>query len=89
MEAQFIASITADPKRFTAEDARRWAPNSTAGTSSTACRTFSSTPTLAGLIEEFAEDEREFVRRTAFAMIAWASCTGRRSRTRLSSPSAS
>ena len=25
MEAQFIASVTADPKRFTAEDARRWA----------------------------------------------------------------
>ena len=24
-EAQFIASVTADPKRFTAEDARRWA----------------------------------------------------------------
>ena len=23
------------------------------------------------LIEEFAEDEREFVRRTAFAMMAW------------------
>ncbi len=25
MEAQFIASVTADPKRFTAADARRWA----------------------------------------------------------------
>ncbi|TIY04172.1 MAG: DNA alkylation repair protein, partial [Mesorhizobium sp.] len=25
VEAQFIASVTADPKRFTAADARRWA----------------------------------------------------------------
>ena len=71
-EAQFIASITADPKRFTAQDARDWAA------------TFDSWDVVDGvsdlfvdiddwrlLINEFASDEREFVRRTAFAMMAW------------------
>ncbi len=73
MEAQFIASQTADPKLFTADDARRWAA------------TFDSWDIVDGvsdlfvdtdhwrlLIEEFAADEREFVRRTAFAMLCWA-----------------
>ena len=73
MEAQFIASVTADPKRFTADDARRWAAE------------FDSWDIVDGvsdlfvdiddwqlLIAEFAEDEREFVRRTAFAMLCWA-----------------
>ena len=71
-EAQFIASVTADPKRFTADDARRWAAE------------FDSWDIVDGvsdldvdtahwldLIDEFAADEREFVRRTAFAMMAW------------------
>ena len=74
VEAQFIASATVDPKRFSADDARRWAA------------TFDSWDIVDGvtdlfvdtehwqvLIAEFAEDEREFVRRAAFAMIAWAS----------------
>lgn len=72
MEAQFIASITADPERMTVDNCRRWAS------------TFDSWDIVDGvadlfvdtehwlvLIEEFAEDKREFVRRTAFAMIAW------------------
>lgn len=74
VEAQFIASLTADPARMTAEDARAWAS------------TFDSWDVVDGvsdlfvdctfwheLILEFADDEREFVRRTAFAMMAWAS----------------
>lgn len=74
VEAQFIASATVDPKRFSADDARRWAA------------TFDSWDIVDGvtdlfvdtehwqtLITEFAADEREFVRRAAFAMIAWAS----------------
>lgn len=74
MEAQFIASQTADPKQMTVADARAWAS------------TFDSWDMVDGvsdlfvdmdewqtLIAEFAEDEREFVRRTAFAMICWAS----------------
>jgi 3-methyladenine DNA glycosylase AlkD len=73
-EAQFIASQTADPKRMTVKDARRWAA------------TFDSWDVVDGvsdlfvdmdawqdLIDEFARDDREFVRRTAFAMICWAS----------------
>jgi 3-methyladenine DNA glycosylase AlkD len=73
-EAQFIASLTADPKQFTADDARRWSAE------------FDSWDIVDGvsdlfvdcndwrkLIDEFAADEREFVRRTAFAMMAWSS----------------
>jgi 3-methyladenine DNA glycosylase AlkD len=73
-EAQFIASVTADPGQFTADDARRWAAD------------FDSWDIVDGvtdlfvecdfwrsLIDEFAADEREFVRRAAFAMMAWSS----------------
>jgi 3-methyladenine DNA glycosylase AlkD len=72
MEAQFIASVTADPKRFTKADARRWAAEFDSwdivdGVSDL----FVDTDHWRELIEEFAADEREFVRRTAFAMIAW------------------
>ena len=71
-EAQFIASVTADPKRFTAEDARRWAAEFDSwdivdGVSDL----FVDTDHWLDLIDEFAADEREFVRRTAFAMMAW------------------
>lgn len=73
MEAQFIASITADPKRFTADNARSWAAEFDSwdivdGVSDL----FVDTEHWRELIDEFAEDEREFVRRTAFAMICWA-----------------
>lgn len=72
MEAQFIASVTADPKRFTADDARHWAAEFDSwdivdGVSDL----FVDTEHWLALIDEFAEDEREFVRRTAFAMMAW------------------
>lgn len=71
-EAQFIAAITADPKRFTAEDARAWAASFDSwdivdGVSDL----FVDCDAWRVLIDEFAEDEREFVRRTAFAMMAW------------------
>jgi 3-methyladenine DNA glycosylase AlkD len=71
-EAQFIASVTADPKRFTKTDARRWAAEFDSwdivdGVSDL----FVDTDHWRELIEEFAADEREFVRRTAFAMMAW------------------
>ncbi|PSJ64432.1 DNA alkylation repair protein [Kumtagia ephedrae] len=72
MEAQFIASVTADPRRFSADDARSWAASFDSwdivdGVSDL----FVDTDHWRTLIEEFAADEREFVRRTAFAMIAW------------------
>lgn len=74
MEARFIASVTADPKLFTAEDARAWAAEFDSwdivdGVSDL----FVETDAWQELIQEFAADEREFVRRTAFAMLAWAS----------------
>ena len=73
MEARFIASVTADPKRFTADNARAWAASFDSwdivdGVSDL----FVDTDCWRQLIEEFAEDEREFVRRTAFAMLCWA-----------------
>jgi 3-methyladenine DNA glycosylase AlkD len=73
VEAQFIASVTADPKRFTADNARAWAASFDSwdivdGVSDL----FVDTDCWRQLIEEFAEDEREFVRRTAFAMLCWA-----------------
>jgi len=73
-EAQFIASLTADPARFTVQDARDWAASFDSwdivdGVSDL----FVDTAFWRELIAEFARDEREFVRRTAFAMIAWAS----------------
>jgi 3-methyladenine DNA glycosylase AlkD len=72
MEAQFIASVTADPKRFLAADARQWAASFDSwdivdGVSDL----FVDTDAWKELIGEFAADEREFVRRTAFAMMAW------------------
>ena len=72
-EAQFIAARTADPARFTVQDARDWAASFDSwdivdGVSDL----FVDTAFWRELIAEFAPDEREFVRRTAFAMIAWA-----------------
>lgn len=71
-EAQFIAALTADPKRFTMADARDWAAEFDSwdivdGVSDL----FVDTDHWLDLIAEFARDEREFVRRTAFAMMAW------------------
>jgi 3-methyladenine DNA glycosylase AlkD len=71
-EARFIASLTADPKRFSAEDARCWAAEFDSwdivdGVSDL----FVDTDHWRELLVEFADDEREFVRRTAFAMMAW------------------
>ncbi|MCV0396639.1 MAG: DNA alkylation repair protein [Rhizobiaceae bacterium] len=72
-EARFIAAQTADPKRFTAQNARDWAAEFDSwdivdGVSDL----FVDTDHWTELIDEFAADEREFVRRTAFAMMAWA-----------------
>lgn len=74
MEAQFIASHTADPKRMTAEDARTWAATFDSwGIADGVSVLFADMDDWKALIEEFAADDREFVRRTAFAMICWCS----------------
>lgn len=71
-EAQFIASLTADPKRFTREDARRWAAAFDSwDIVDGVADLFVETEGWLDLIEAFAADEREFVRRAAFAMMAW------------------
>ena len=71
-EARLLASFTEEKKKVTVDQARAWAAD------------FNSWEIVDGvsdlfvaarlgdeLIAEFASDEREFVRRTAFAMIAW------------------
>ncbi|MBK5565636.1 DNA alkylation repair protein [Ensifer sp. SSB1] len=72
-EARILAAFTADPKALTLEEARRWAED---------CNSWEVVDTVADLfvtarferelIPEFAADEREFIRRIAFAMIATA-----------------
>ncbi len=71
-EARLLAAFTEDPKRVTREQAQRW----TADFDSweivdSVCDLFVEAGHL-DLIPDFAADEREFVRRTAFAMMAWA-----------------
>ncbi|MGT2443240.1 DNA alkylation repair protein [Ensifer adhaerens] len=72
-EARILAAFTADPKVLTLAEARRWAED---------CNSWEVVDTVADLfiaarferelIPEFSADEREFVRRIAFAMIATA-----------------
>lgn len=71
-EARLLAAFTDEPKRVTADQARRWAGEFD---SWEIVDTVSDLFVEAGhldLIPTFAADEREFVRRTAFAMMAWA-----------------
>lgn len=71
-EARLLASYTAEPKKLTLEEARTWANdfNSWEIVDGVA-DLFADTGLWPVLISEFAADEREFVRRTAFSMIAW------------------
>jgi 3-methyladenine DNA glycosylase AlkD len=71
-EARLLAAFTCEPKKMTADIARAWASDFNSweivdGVSDIFCDAG-----LQGeLLAEFAADEREFVRRTAFAMMAW------------------
>jgi 3-methyladenine DNA glycosylase AlkD len=71
-EARLLAAFTDEPKKVTVEQARRWASdfNSWEIVDSVSYL-YAEAGLQAALIPEFAADEREFVRRTAFAMIAW------------------
>ncbi|PST21858.1 DNA alkylation repair protein [Mesorhizobium plurifarium] len=72
-EARLLAAFTVDPEALTLEAARQWADS---------CDSWEVVDTVADLlvgarleavlVPEFAADEREFVRRLAFAMIATA-----------------
>lgn len=71
-EARLLAAFTAEPKKMTDDIARAWAAEFNSweivdGVSDL----FADAGLNEALIAEFADDEREFVRRAAFAMIAW------------------
>ncbi|TAY33190.1 DNA alkylation repair protein [Rhizobium leguminosarum] len=69
-EARLLALYTAEPKRLTTEEARNWADDFNSWEIVDCAAELFVEARLDELIWEFAADEREFVRRTAFAMIA-------------------
>ncbi|HWU60645.1 MAG TPA: DNA alkylation repair protein [Ensifer sp.] len=72
-EARLLASMTAEPKKLSLEEARRWAADFNSWEIvDTVSDLFVESGHWPVLIPEFAADEREFVRRTAFSMMAWA-----------------
>lgn len=72
-EARLLAAFTADPKRISADEAWRWAADFDSwDVVDGVADVLAETPHWRPLIDRFAADEREFVRRAAFAMIAWA-----------------
>lgn len=71
-EARLLAAFTDEPQRVTRDQAMRWADDfGSWEIVDSVCDLFVEAGHL-DLIPVFAEDEREFVRRTAFAMMAWA-----------------
>ncbi len=73
-DARMAAILTDDPLRLTRQQARDWAADFTSWEIvDTAADLFTQAPFWRELISEFAADEREYVRRAAFAMIAGAS----------------
>ncbi|RUW07176.1 DNA alkylation repair protein, partial [Mesorhizobium sp. M1A.F.Ca.IN.020.06.1.1] len=72
-EARLMAAFTGEPKKLDIGQCRRWAADFDSWEIvDTVADLFAETPFWRELVEEFAKDEREFVRRTAFAMLAWA-----------------
>ncbi|TCL75044.1 DNA alkylation repair protein [Rhizobium sp. BK251] len=72
-EARVLALYTAEPKKLTPDEARRLADDFASWEIvDTAADLFVEARLEQTLVPEFAADEREFVRRTAFAMIAGA-----------------
>lgn len=69
-EARLLAAFSMEPKKFTAEQARRWAEDFDSWEIVDTAADLFIEARLETLIPEFAADEREFARRTAFAMIA-------------------
>ncbi|MFN3546372.1 MAG: DNA alkylation repair protein [Mesorhizobium sp.] len=71
-EARLLAAFTDEPDQVTTEQARRWAGEFDSWEIvDSVCNLFVEAGHLS-LIPGFAADDREFVRRTAFAMMAWA-----------------
>jgi 3-methyladenine DNA glycosylase AlkD len=71
-EARLLAAFTDEPKKVTLQQAHFWAADFNSWEIvDTVADLFGEAKLQAMLIPEFAADEREFVRRAAFAMIAW------------------
>lgn len=71
-EARLLAAFTDEKKKVTASQARRWAAEFDSWEIVDGVSDLFVDAGLADeLIPEFAADSREFVRRTAFAMLAW------------------
>lgn len=71
-EARLLATFTGGRKEITADDARDWADDFDSWEIvDSAADLFAEAGLGPVLIPEFAADEREFVRRAAFSMIAW------------------
>ena len=70
-EARLLACFTEEKKKVDADQARRWAGDFNSWEIVDTASDLFSEAGLLHLIPEFAADEREFVRRTAFAMMAW------------------
>lgn len=78
-DARMAAILTDDPLRLTRQQARDWAADFNSWEIvDTAADLFTQAPFWRELISEFAADEREYVRRAAFAMIAGASVHNKR-----------
>ncbi|WSG76423.1 DNA alkylation repair protein [Rhizobium beringeri] len=71
-EARLLALYTAEPKRLTTEEARNWADDFNSWEIVDCAADLFVEARLDELISDFAADEREFIRRTAFAMIVGA-----------------
>jgi 3-methyladenine DNA glycosylase AlkD len=71
-EARLLALYTAEPKRLTSDTAIAWADDFDSWEIVDCAADLYVEARMETLIPEFAADEREFVRRTAFAMIAGA-----------------
>ncbi|NNU48106.1 DNA alkylation repair protein [Rhizobium sp. WYCCWR 11279] len=71
-EARLLALYTAEPKRLTTEEARNWANDFNSWEIVDCAADLFVEARLDELIWDFAADDREFIRRTAFAMIAGA-----------------
>ena len=72
-EARLLAAFTEEKKKITADQARAWAADFDSWEIVDGVSDYFVEAGLADtLIPEFADDEREFVRRSAFAMICWA-----------------
>ncbi len=71
-EARILAALIDDPKQVTSEQMDAWAAEFDSwDLCDQACmKLFAATPFVAEKVQQWAKDEREFVRRAAFALIA-------------------